>query len=103
MILVSSPCSNAQGDTRVILTPSEDKGLFDEGHLKSFSIINVWSITSVIALLEMLLFNSIRRQAVSDPSADARYAARLTYHSLQPIVGHVAGTIFASSGYIAWA
>ncbi|KAK8096734.1 hypothetical protein PG999_012678 [Apiospora kogelbergensis] len=63
------------------------KGLFDEGHLKSFSIINVWSITSVIALLEMLLFNSIRRQAVSDPSADARYAARLTYHSLQPILG----------------
>ncbi|KAK7911935.1 hypothetical protein PG985_014416 [Apiospora marii] len=40
------------------------KGLFEEGHLKSFSIINVWSITSVIALLEILLFNSIRRQTL---------------------------------------
>ncbi|KAK8063536.1 hypothetical protein PG996_008188 [Apiospora saccharicola] len=40
------------------------KGLFEEGHLKAFSIINVWSITSVIALLEILLFNSIRRQTL---------------------------------------
>ncbi|KAK6836597.1 hypothetical protein PG987_007092 [Apiospora arundinis] len=40
------------------------KGLFEEGHLKAFSIINVWSITSVIAVLEILLFNSIRRQTL---------------------------------------
>ncbi|KAK8029889.1 hypothetical protein PG993_011180 [Apiospora rasikravindrae] len=40
------------------------KGLFEEGHLKSFSIINVWSITSVIAVLEILAFNSIRRQTL---------------------------------------
>lgn len=55
-----------KGEARVMLTPSEDKGLFEEGHLKAFSIINVWSITSVIAVLEILLFNSIRRQTVSD-------------------------------------
>ncbi|KAK8079009.1 hypothetical protein PG994_002816 [Apiospora phragmitis] len=54
------------------------KGLFEEGHLKAYSIINLWSITSVIALLEILLFNSIRRQT--------------------PIVGHVAGTALASLG-----
>ncbi|KAL7628475.1 hypothetical protein AAE478_002678 [Parahypoxylon ruwenzoriense] len=38
------------------------KGLFEEDPIKAFSIINVWSITSTIAIVETLLLNSIRRQ-----------------------------------------
>lgn len=48
-----------------MLTASTDKGLFNDGTIKSFSIINVWSITSVIALIEIFALNSIRRQRVS--------------------------------------
>ncbi|KAI0126248.1 hypothetical protein BJ170DRAFT_634290 [Xylariales sp. AK1849] len=59
------------------------KGLFEEDDIKAFSIINVWSITSLIGLAEVLLFNSIRRQS--------------------PVAGHVAGIILASAVYLAWA
>jgi hypothetical protein len=45
-----------------------DKGLFDEDGIKAFSIINVWSITAVIAILEVGFLNSIRRQSVSSIS-----------------------------------
>lgn len=41
------------------------KGLFEEDDIKAFSIINVWSITTVIALIEIGFLNSIRRQTVS--------------------------------------
>lgn len=41
------------------------KGLFDEDNIKSFSILNVWSITAVIAFIEVVFLNSIRRQSVS--------------------------------------
>ncbi|KAI0409021.1 hypothetical protein F4802DRAFT_309332 [Xylaria palmicola] len=60
-----------------------DKGLFEEDDVKAFSILNIWSITAVIAFVEMVFLNSIRR-----PS---------------PVVGHVAGTLAASCLYLAWA
>lgn len=46
------------------LTRCIDKGLFEEGGIKAFSIINVWSVTSIIALAEVMFFNSIRRPTV---------------------------------------
>lgn len=44
------------------------KGLFEEDDIKSFSILNIWTITAVIAFVEVVFLNSIRRQSVSwDP------------------------------------
>ncbi|KAJ1334199.1 hypothetical protein MN608_04205 [Microdochium nivale] len=60
-----------------------DKGLFEEDAIKPFVILNLWTITSVIAFIEMLFLNSMRRQS--------------------PVAAHTAGIIFASSGYILWA
>ncbi|KAI8623668.1 hypothetical protein F5Y19DRAFT_492048 [Xylariaceae sp. FL1651] len=68
-------------DTAIFYDPN--KGLFEEDDIKSFSIINVWSITSVIALFEVIFLNSIRRQT--------------------PVAGHVGSVIAASCGYLAWA
>ncbi|KAH8649826.1 hypothetical protein BX600DRAFT_554302 [Xylariales sp. PMI_506] len=59
------------------------KGLFEEDDIKAFSIINIWSITSVIGLMEVMLFNSIRR-----PTA---------------VAAHVVGIMFASGMYLTWA
>jgi hypothetical protein len=42
-----------------------EKGLFDEDDIKAFSIINIWSITSILAFIEIMFLNSIRRQTVS--------------------------------------
>lgn len=41
-----------------------DKGLFDEDDIKPFSIINIWTLTSLIACIEIFFLNSIRRQTV---------------------------------------
>ncbi|KAF2967854.1 hypothetical protein GQX73_g5684 [Xylaria multiplex] len=60
-----------------------NKGLFEEDDIKSFSILNIWTITAIIAFAEIVFFNSIRR------------------HS--SIVGHVFGTMVASGLYLAWA
>ncbi|KAI4592288.1 hypothetical protein KJ359_011347 [Pestalotiopsis sp. 9143b] len=60
-----------------------NKGLFEEGGIKAFSIINVWSVTSIIALAEVMFLNSIRRPT--------------------PVAGHVAGVVLASGVYLAWA
>ncbi|KAI8962968.1 hypothetical protein F5Y11DRAFT_171939 [Daldinia sp. FL1419] len=59
-----------------------DKGLFEQDPIKAFSIINVWSITSVISLIEICFLNSIRRQT--------------------PVTGHAAGVMFCSGAYLAW-
>ncbi|KAI1767810.1 hypothetical protein GGR53DRAFT_525864 [Hypoxylon sp. FL1150] len=59
------------------------KGLFEEDDIKAFSIINVWSITTVIALIEIGFLNSIRRQS--------------------PVAAHTAGVMFCSGAYLAWA
>lgn len=47
------------------LTIVIDKGLFEEDPIKAFSIINVWTITTVIGFIEIGFLNSIRRQTVS--------------------------------------
>ncbi|KAI1467690.1 uncharacterized protein F4812DRAFT_405236 [Daldinia caldariorum] len=60
-----------------------DKGLFDQDPIKAFSIINVWSITSVVAFIEVFFLNSIRR-----PTS---------------VVGHAAGVMFCSGAYLLWA
>ncbi|KAK8062464.1 hypothetical protein PG997_014561 [Apiospora hydei] len=70
-VLVPAGHGGFEPPNALIVTPMRlitqrllDKGLFEEGHLKAFSIINVWSITSAIAVLEILVFNSIRRQTL---------------------------------------
>ncbi|KAF3067129.1 hypothetical protein GL218_08884 [Daldinia childiae] len=60
-----------------------DKGLFDQDPMKIFCIINVWTITTAIAFIEICFLNSIRRQT--------------------PIIGHAAGVMFCSGAYLAWA
>ncbi|KAH8199542.1 hypothetical protein TruAng_006293 [Truncatella angustata] len=60
-----------------------NKGLFEEDDIKAFSIINVWTITSIIGFLEVLLFNSIRRQT--------------------PVASHSVGVVLATAAYLAWA
>ncbi|GAW27107.1 hypothetical protein SAMD00023353_7100210 [Rosellinia necatrix] len=60
-----------------------NKRSIEEEDIKPFSIINIWTITTVIAFIEMVFLNSIRRQS--------------------PVVGHVAGTMVASGLYLAWA
>ncbi|KAI6086280.1 hypothetical protein F4821DRAFT_278676 [Hypoxylon rubiginosum] len=47
------------------------------------NIINVWSITTVIALIEIGFLNSIRRQT--------------------PVTAHTVGVMFCSGAYLAWA
>ncbi|OTB01654.1 hypothetical protein M426DRAFT_212186 [Hypoxylon sp. CI-4A] len=71
-------CGNA-----TITTYDPKKGLFEEDPIKSFSIINVWSITTVIALIEVSFLNSIRRQT--------------------PVTAHTVGVMFCSGAYLAWA
>ncbi|ORY57448.1 uncharacterized protein BCR38DRAFT_478213 [Pseudomassariella vexata] len=73
--------TSAPGNPTAMYDPS--KGLFEEGDAKAFSIINIWTISSVIGLAEILFFNSIRRPT--------------------PVAGHVAWTMFASALYLAWA
>ncbi|KAH7039637.1 uncharacterized protein B0I36DRAFT_357039 [Microdochium trichocladiopsis] len=60
-----------------------DKGLFDEDAIKPFVILNLWTVTSLIAIIEIFFLNSMRRQS--------------------PVAAHSAGIIFASGVYIAWA
>ncbi|KAI0380553.1 hypothetical protein F5Y04DRAFT_256941 [Hypomontagnella monticulosa] len=60
-----------------------NKGLFEEDPIKAFSIINVWTITTVIAFIEIGFLNSIRRQT--------------------PVTGHIVGVMFCSAAYLAWA
>ncbi|KAI1434646.1 hypothetical protein GGR50DRAFT_386130 [Xylaria sp. CBS 124048] len=60
-----------------------NKGLFEEDDIKAFSILNIWSITALIAFFEITCLNSIRRQS--------------------PVVGHVAGIVLASGLYLGWA
>ncbi|KAI1480072.1 hypothetical protein K445DRAFT_102493 [Daldinia sp. EC12] len=60
-----------------------DKGLFDQDPIKTFSIINVWTITTVIAFIEIFFLNSIRRPT--------------------PVIGHAAGVMICSGAYLAWA
>ncbi|KAI1504491.1 hypothetical protein F5X99DRAFT_16548 [Biscogniauxia marginata] len=60
-----------------------DKGLFEEDPIKSFSIINVWTITSLIGGIEIFFLNSIRRQT--------------------PVAAHTAGVMSLSGAYLAWA
>ncbi|KAK9769667.1 hypothetical protein SCAR479_13666 [Seiridium cardinale] len=78
---MSHPNHPPKNQTAVLYDP--DKGLFEEGGIKAFSIISVWTMTTVIALLEVMFFNSIRRQT--------------------PVAGHVASVILASGAYLAWA
>ncbi|KAI3341859.1 hypothetical protein F4824DRAFT_265514 [Ustulina deusta] len=72
---------NSGNSTGIFYDPN--KGLFEEDDIKAFSILNIWSITAIIAFVEMVFLNSIRRQS--------------------PVVGHVAGTLVASGLYLAWA
>ncbi|KAH9904021.1 hypothetical protein F4778DRAFT_77532 [Xylariomycetidae sp. FL2044] len=60
-----------------------DKGLFEEDGIKAFSIINVWTITSLIAGIEIFFLNSIRRQT--------------------PVASHAVGVTFLSVAYLIWA
>ncbi|KAI1382965.1 uncharacterized protein F4822DRAFT_434893 [Hypoxylon trugodes] len=69
------------GNVTIAYDPS--KGLFDEDTIKSFSLINMSTITSVIALIEIGFLNSIRRQT--------------------PVTAHAVGVMFASGAYLAWA
>ncbi|KAI1376987.1 hypothetical protein F4677DRAFT_416980 [Hypoxylon crocopeplum] len=69
------PCGNAT------IRYDPGKGLFEEDDIKAFSIINVWSITSVIAIIEIVFLNSIRRQT--------------------PVTGHTIGVMFCSGVYLA--
>ncbi|KAI1102728.1 hypothetical protein F4804DRAFT_342993 [Jackrogersella minutella] len=63
--------------------PATDKGLFELEPIDSFSIISVWTITSVIAIIEISVLNSIRRQT--------------------PITSHTIGVMFCSGLYLSWA
>ncbi|KAH9990265.1 hypothetical protein F4779DRAFT_623848 [Xylariaceae sp. FL0662B] len=69
------------GNASALYDPN--KGLFEEDDIKAFSIINVWTITTVIGLIEIAGLNSIRRPT--------------------PVAAHVAGVMFASGAYLAWA
>ncbi|KAI1816921.1 hypothetical protein GGS20DRAFT_133081 [Poronia punctata] len=77
------PHHHHQPGNSTVVFYNPNKGLFEEDGVKAFSILNIWSITAVIAFLEMGFLNSIRRQT--------------------PVVWHVIGTIVASGLYIAWA
>ncbi|KAI0485328.1 hypothetical protein GGR56DRAFT_617692 [Xylariaceae sp. FL0804] len=67
----------------VSLMTSPDKGLFEEGPTKSFSILNVWTVTSLIGCAEIFFLNSIRRQ--------------------NPVARHAVGVMGLSCAYLVWA
>ncbi|KAI0110268.1 hypothetical protein F4814DRAFT_397467 [Daldinia grandis] len=73
----NTPCG---GNGKV--TDHPDKGLFEQDPITTFSIINVWTITTVIALAEICFLNSIRRQT--------------------PVTGHAIGVMFCSGLYLLW-
>ncbi|KAI1334975.1 hypothetical protein F5Y15DRAFT_263940 [Xylariaceae sp. FL0016] len=61
----------------------QSKGLLEEGPIKPFSIINVWTITSLIAAIEVFFLNSIRRPT--------------------PVASHTLGVMLLSTLYLGWA
>ncbi|KAI1090959.1 hypothetical protein F5B19DRAFT_503483 [Rostrohypoxylon terebratum] len=60
-----------------------NKGFSELEPVDAFSIINVWTITSIIALIEIGFFNCIRRQT--------------------PVTTHLAGAVCCSGAYLCWA
>ncbi|KAI0018457.1 hypothetical protein F4780DRAFT_516941 [Xylariomycetidae sp. FL0641] len=79
--LPNHPHDDQPGNATALYDPN--KGLFDEGGIKPFSIINVWTITSLIAATEIFFLNSIRRPT--------------------PVAGHIVGVMMMSALYLAWA
>ncbi|RYO82006.1 hypothetical protein DL766_007270 [Monosporascus sp. MC13-8B] len=69
------------GNTSATHDPS--KGLSEEGSIKSFSILNLSLVNSIIAATEIFFLNSIRRPT--------------------PVAGHIGGVMLASALYLAWA
>ncbi|KAI0145574.1 hypothetical protein GGR57DRAFT_517072 [Xylariaceae sp. FL1272] len=59
------------------------KGLFAEDDIKPFAILNLWTITSLIAALEVVFMNSIRRQ--------------------RPVTAHIAGIMAVTGVFVGWA
>ncbi|KAI1308125.1 hypothetical protein F5Y03DRAFT_111577 [Xylaria venustula] len=59
------PSHNHNPDNSTAIFYDPNKGLFEEDDIKAFSILNVWTITGIIAFVEVLFLNSIRRQSVS--------------------------------------
>lgn len=48
-----------------LLTPFTVSDIFGEGWFKSFNILNLYAITSIIMVIEIVVFNSIKRPFVS--------------------------------------
>ncbi|RYP57213.1 hypothetical protein DL769_009625 [Monosporascus sp. CRB-8-3] len=69
------------GNTSVTYDP--DKGLFEEGSIRSFSILNLSLVNSVIAAAEIFSPNSIRCPT--------------------PVASHIGGVMLACALYLAWA
>ncbi|KAI1260569.1 hypothetical protein F5Y18DRAFT_432126 [Xylariaceae sp. FL1019] len=59
------------------------KGLFAEDDIKPFAILNLWTITPLIAALEVVFMNSIRRQ--------------------RPVTAHIAGIMAVTGAFVGWA
>ncbi|KAI1326433.1 hypothetical protein F5Y16DRAFT_410840 [Xylariaceae sp. FL0255] len=59
------------------------KGLFEEDEIKPFGILNIWTITGLIAGFEVIFLNSIKRQT--------------------PVTAHVGGIMGVTTLYICWA
>ncbi|RYP59632.1 hypothetical protein DL770_010160 [Monosporascus sp. CRB-9-2] len=70
-------------DGNASVTYDPDKGLFEEGSIKSFSILNLSLINSIIAAIEIFFLNSIRRPT--------------------PVAGHIGGVMLACALYLIWA
>ncbi|KAI1488631.1 hypothetical protein F5X96DRAFT_644688 [Biscogniauxia mediterranea] len=75
--------SQHRGNQTASIMYDPDKGLFEEDPIKSFSILNLSTITSLIGGIEIFFLNSIRRQT--------------------PVAAHTAGVMCLSGAYLAWA
>jgi hypothetical protein len=76
--------------------------LFDEDPVKPFAIINLWTTTSFISVIEIFFLNSIRRQAVRENNYPSLQDCVLI-HTLQPVTAHMIGVMLVTSLYLVWA
>ena len=83
--------------TVILDTPADE--ILGHGWFREFFVINKYAISSAVALIEVFIYSSIRRQTVSLPRPLPQAYANCT----QPIYAHVTGISSLAMMYIGWA
>jgi hypothetical protein len=76
---------------------------FSEGWFKPFCIFNLWGVTALIAMFEILVLNSIKRQVVSLWPKFQMHAECHVLTACQPVPTHIFALMFFCSAYLGYA